>query len=414
MNQHDKIAVMTVPGGFRARPMSGFGLVEIMVAVVIGMLGIIVMMQVFALFEGQKRTTTGGDDAISGGAIALNGLQRTIQQSGWGITDYRLIGCPVSGLSATGGMNIPLVPVTINHPAITGHDANTDTLLIVSGNASDAVGGEVLRDSVAFSQTSYVVWAPTAFAQNDRVVAAPATRQNPCAPSASALTLTAVANAPTVGGALQVGAASHTVSIGDWLFNLGPQPSVIAYAIRGGNLTRCDYRQSNCGAVANNGDPAVWVPVANNMVSLRAQYGRDTTDAAVALQDARMDGVVDVWDQQSLWRQATWTAGSVSSMTEKDTPACAVVRVAAVRVALLARNAQPERADGGVHVTTAVPVWMGSDAVAHGIDDTVADAAAFNLGSGTTWPTWQDYRYKVFQTVVPLRNITIKGAYPEC
>ena len=64
----------------------GFSLVEIMVALVIGMLGIIVMMQVFAMFEAQKRTTTGGDDAISSGSIALYSLQRDIQHAGWGIS----------------------------------------------------------------------------------------------------------------------------------------------------------------------------------------------------------------------------------------------------------------------------------------------------------------------------------------
>ena len=42
---------------------AGFSLVEIMIGMVIGMLGIIVMMQIFALSEGQKRTTTGGGDA---------------------------------------------------------------------------------------------------------------------------------------------------------------------------------------------------------------------------------------------------------------------------------------------------------------------------------------------------------------
>ncbi|MCX7179106.1 MAG: prepilin-type N-terminal cleavage/methylation domain-containing protein, partial [Proteobacteria bacterium] len=54
----------------------GFSLVEIMVGMVIGMLGIIVMMQIFALAEGQKRSTTGGGDAQNTGAIALYGLQR--------------------------------------------------------------------------------------------------------------------------------------------------------------------------------------------------------------------------------------------------------------------------------------------------------------------------------------------------
>ena len=44
---------------------SGFGLVEIMVALVIGMLAAIVMMQVFALSEERKRTTTNGADIQS-------------------------------------------------------------------------------------------------------------------------------------------------------------------------------------------------------------------------------------------------------------------------------------------------------------------------------------------------------------
>ena len=52
---------------------AGFSLVEVMVAMVIGLLGIIVMMQMFSVFEGQKRTTTGGDDANSSGAVSLYG-----------------------------------------------------------------------------------------------------------------------------------------------------------------------------------------------------------------------------------------------------------------------------------------------------------------------------------------------------
>jgi prepilin-type N-terminal cleavage/methylation domain-containing protein len=39
---------------------SGFSLVEVMVAMVIALLGILVMTQVFSLFEGQRRTTSGG------------------------------------------------------------------------------------------------------------------------------------------------------------------------------------------------------------------------------------------------------------------------------------------------------------------------------------------------------------------
>ena len=33
---------------------------------------------------------------------------------------------------------------------------------------------------------------------------------------------------------------------------------------------------------------------------------------------------------------------------------------------------------------------------------------------GTANTNWQNYRYKVFQTIVPIRNITVKGAQTGC
>jgi type IV pilus assembly protein PilW len=399
---------------------TGFSLIEVMVAMVIGMLGIIVMMQMFSVFEGQKRTTTGGDDAISGGAVSLYRLQRDIQQSGLGISAGPLIGCTVSGLSAAGSANLALAPVSINpevtpgNPLFTGQDANTDTLLVISGNGSGTVDGDAFNSAVAAGATSYPVHTPTSFLLGDRVVATRRTRTNPCAVNLA----TIVAPAPAAGVALNVSrAAASALGAEDLLFNLGPAPTARAYAVRGGNLTVCDYTLANCGSAANNGDPAVWVPIANNVVSLRAQYGRDTTDVAPPPTfTARMDGAVDVWDQAHLWDQGAWVAGSVSADPARDTAACALLRVAAVRIALIARNSQPEKTQaGGVHVTPAPPLWAGSDLAAQGVDAVQAAAMAISLPDpDPAWPTGQDFRYKVFQTVIPLRNTTIQGAVPEC
>ena len=46
---------------------AGFSLVELMVAVVIGLIGTLVMFQVFAVSEGQKRTTASGGDGDGDG-----------------------------------------------------------------------------------------------------------------------------------------------------------------------------------------------------------------------------------------------------------------------------------------------------------------------------------------------------------
>ncbi|MFA7399682.1 MAG: prepilin-type N-terminal cleavage/methylation domain-containing protein [Sideroxydans sp.] len=109
----------------------GFTLVEIMVGMVIAMLGIIIMMQMMSVFEGQKRTTTGGDDAQNSGAIALYGIQLNIQQAGY---------CFSTGASAVQPTHATvgaLRPVMINVATLASNairDANTDTILVSYGN----------------------------------------------------------------------------------------------------------------------------------------------------------------------------------------------------------------------------------------------------------------------------------------
>ena len=89
--------------------------------------------------------------------------------------------------------------------------------------------------------------------------------------------------------------------------------------MRNGNLVVCDYMAADCGdaTAASLANPATWRLVAENIASLRAQYGRDTTGA--------MDGTVDTYDQTS------------------PTTACLWARTPAIRLALVARSAQFEK-----------------------------------------------------------------------
>ncbi len=96
----------------------GFTLVEIMVAMVIGMLGIIIMMQMSSMFESQKRTTTGGDDALNAGAIALYGLQQSAQQAGYCFASASSAAIPSPTLSWNGAT---LSPVKVNYAPISWH-----------------------------------------------------------------------------------------------------------------------------------------------------------------------------------------------------------------------------------------------------------------------------------------------------
>jgi len=379
---------------------AGFGLVELMVSMVIGLLGIIVMMQMFTVFEEQKRTTIGGDDALTSGAIALNGLQRDIERAGWGLNSIKILGCSITGLvpSAT----VPLAPVVINPvglSAIDGFaDADTDTLMVMAGNANNTVEG-VLINAVAGS--IYSVKSSQPFAVGDNVFAMPKNRPINPSPCVTLVNVKLSVAPPSLQKVQVPGSALATVDQG-LLFNLGPAPSVLVYAIRNSNLSVCDYIASDCTGNAG------WEDIANNVISMRAQFGRDTTDVPTPPLTSRMDGVIDQWDQ---YNPVLSTSVAVSSTAAKDGYDCRVARIRVVRIALVARSSQPEKVTTPP-VTAVAPGWMGSAVSA--VTPTNPTAVPITPPASGSGQSWQNFRYKTFQTIVPLRNITVMGPAPEC
>ncbi len=69
----------------RNRREKRFSLVELMVGLVIGLFATLVIMQVFSVFEGQKRSTSGTADAQTNGMIAMMQLQRHLKSAGYGM-----------------------------------------------------------------------------------------------------------------------------------------------------------------------------------------------------------------------------------------------------------------------------------------------------------------------------------------
>lgn len=343
---------------------SGFSLIEIMVGMVIGLLAIIVMMQVFAVSEERKRTANAGSDAQNSAVIALDGMQRDIGQSGYGFAMTRLLGC---NLQLPNGAVVPMAPVIINPAAnvIPAGDANTDTLLVAYGLGNDQPEGYNLLGQ---SGTTYTIVGTGMLRVGDQVIAAPAA----CGATTLVLGTVTAVNASVV--------QLSTSAAGTGLFNLGANPRFLAYAVRNGNLVVCDYMAANCGSnsALDLANPAIWRLVAENIVSLRALYGHDTS--------VPMDGIVDEpYDQTTPTTNCTWA----------KTPA--------VRLALVARSAQYEKED--ITLGPAPAQWSRSGTVAIGVP-TNPDGTADGL--------WRRYRYRVFETVVPIRNVAWMGVISGC
>jgi type IV pilus assembly protein PilW len=359
------------------RHQAGFSIVEIMIAVAIGMIAMVTVMQIFGASEAKKRITTGGNDAQMGGVLALTTLQRDVQQAGLGLTTMQVLGC---NLTLRAGVTLNgLAPVTINHPSIPGGDSNTDTLLVVYGASNGAPEG--IRIVTQPDTKVYAVATPPAFSKDDWVIAAPVARPATCVLALDKVTTAAATTTVLTGGDGMAGGA---------LYNLGHDtndsargPQFLAYAVRKGNLTVCDFMVNNCAdaAAAQKADTAIWTPIASNIVSLRAQYGRNAANA--------MDAGIDIYDQ------------TFPVSTDKAY-ACKIARISAVRLALVARTGDFDK----TAPTKDAPVWEGSVA-----DNPKGSAAApINLEDTEKknqplpeGATWQNYRYRVFQTVVPIR-----------
>jgi type IV pilus assembly protein PilW len=381
---------------------SGFSLVEIMVALVIGMLATIVVLQLFSDTEARNRTASASADAQSNGVITFYQLQSNIERAGYGLNAVGLFGCATTWQVASGlaiSKSIPLAPVSINPVvAATGAlvvpagDTNTDTLVLIYGNGNGEPTGNTIATPIAGS--IYNVQMPSAFAIGDRVVAAMDILPDACVAGGTVIDRITAVGATTV--TVATTAAVSTGAQKPSLLNLGrgpvganaiPTPAVpsngptiLAYAVRGGNLTVCDFTTYDCSLAANVSSPTVWAIVASNVVSMRAVYWKDTS--------------------------AAWDGSTNSNDQTQPADACAWAKVKGINLVLVARSDERDKAvvttttQNGVAAANAnAPSWS-QVAVAPLI------AASGALGPDTAADEdWKHYRYKTFQSVIPIRNV---------
>jgi type IV pilus assembly protein PilW len=389
-----------------SRRMAGFSLVEILVAMVIGLIATLVVMQVFFGSEARGRTAAGNADSQSNGVMTFYQMQSHIQKAGYGLDSIGLYNCLVSWTPASGApvdKAITLAPVSVNPVGtkagvksllLPAGDANTDTLLVVYGNGNGQPQGNPIIDTAALV---YTMQMPGSFAVGDRVILALDTAPGTCGATVLNIDRVAAVDATTVtlvtGGAgvamFNLGKGPNGVNVTPTSANPSNGPSILAYAVRNGNLTVCDFTVHDCSLDANKTLTTVWVPIASNIVGMRATYWNDTSVA---------------WDGSS----------STSNQTQPAT-ACLWAKVKAVSLVLVARNTERDK---DVVTTTTLngvsaadankPVWD-QDGVAPLVANTGAlgpDAVADE--------EWKHYRYKTFQALIPLRNVNWMGRPTGC
>lgn len=364
---------------FRPKYQRGLSLVELMVSLVIGLVATLVLMQVFSTAEERRRSTGGVVGAQNAGNLAMLSLDHDLRQAGYGVSNTSnlqepMFNCLARGIDtdvvANPDFTFRLRPVTISD----GTAGAPDQVTILRGGSMFRVTGVQLKNS---TNTTKLLKTTAGYRKGDRIViVAPDlnTGSVVCAlfeitdvgADKQTITHQSATNYTNDNGVTVKSANNPTdnygfafASDGGEVFNIGPKPTSITYRVD------ANHRLLMTAGMSGTGETVL----SENVLDLQAQYGVDTNN------NARIDA--DEWTSTSPVNDADWKL------------------VRSVRIAILVRSQEMEREKLGTN-----PTWAGGNFLMKNLD-----GSAGSTDTDGDVNNWRYYRYRVFETVVPLRNV---------
>lgn len=378
----------------------GMTLIEVMIGMTIGIIALLVMQQMVTVFDKQARTSSAGADAQSAAMIAMHLLENDVKAAGYGAASLNTFDCTIR--SSIGTINgLPFVPILIipsgaavgdpsNQLAIPPGDLGSDMLVVMYGHTPIMPEGKLVTQWSNGAPEKFGVEYTAGLNTGDYLLAAQ--QGQPCTlgrvsgptPMASPVEL----DYPTPAGIAYI---QNTAN----LYHLGAKGlTANVYAVRASRLTVCNMWTSDCTDSTKLMDEAVWTPIANDIVGLRAAYGWDTTSPP--------DAITDTFCRSRVSGTSPACPSPDSGTAAYPNTPCDWARINTVRIALVAQSREIAERNTGTPITPAtIPLWP-SSAVAP-----TTSAVVFSVPD-------QNYRYKVQQTTVPLRNVIWMGIQASC
>ncbi|MBD8530166.1 MULTISPECIES: PilW family protein [unclassified Massilia] len=373
----------------------GFSVVELLVSLVIGLLALGFATRLVTGSEQAKSAALGSSDSMQNGMLAMFSISGDAQQAGFGLNDPILLGCDTRFVDNEGFVlaDAPRGAATVKPLAaaiIESGGTGSDRISLYSGSSLSGTGTVRMITNYIGGTNLDLDRQAYGFANGDVVVVAPEDRVGKCA-------LTQVSEAPGTKAKLSVAGGSGlryaTGSLGrnfsggtTRVFNLGPAAglSLHTWSVANGFLR---LRATDMAGAA-----AAPATVADNIVSIKAQYGFDTRTGGAF---APKDGL----------RVGKWSATMIDADGDGEVGGAGdYEHMAALRIAVVARSKTRERpnAAGACGATAVLPTVFAS---AEPFDVTPVpikvDVAVAGEGDSEGW---RCYRYRVFETIVPLKN----------
>lgn len=387
---------------------AGFSLVELMVGLTIGLVTVLVVTQVMAVAETNRKAASSGSDTVVNAALSLYTIERDGKNAGYGMTTIASsVGCEIRAKNQNDpsmpseGKKFNLTPVSIKD----GTGGAPDEIQFL---ASDKNGITLpVRISVNHPPTAanFFVDSDVGVQDGDMMVAVPSVLSTATPPTnwCSVFQVTGTGggggggnggNGGNNGGGNNGGGQGqnqviHNSGQSDWNqpggSNIFPKPDGYAagdYVINLGNFLDHTYKVDTTKKMlvlteynmkTNTSADKDLYP---HIVQLQAVYGKDTN----------ADGVVDAWNATVPTTPAEWR------------------QIKAVRVAVVARGQIQEgnvTLDGANAASTCDSTSPHPAAVCWKPNPT-GNGVKIDVSANNS--DWQKYRYRVVDTTIPLRN----------
>lgn len=359
-------------------------MIEVMVGLVIGMLGTLIVAQAFTNNEARKRTITSGADAQANGAIALYMLERDTKMAGWGMTasTSSYVGCNnvyayCDKSAECGG----------KEGALTGIDF-APALIKDGGDGPDSIAIQYFADP---NQSSYQPSSSTRIRKPMPQPSAELEVANAAVCTDGDLALVSQAGNCTIMKITAVQAQASKLQHNSGVDGTYNPPA--SYFEGASN----PWPKYGSGANVTCFKPANGYPIFRKSYSIntatRQLERSDNSQVPAVTNELVMSDVVDLQAEYGIApdrSQAidTWVSAAASPW---NAPAWADwQRIKAIRIAMVTRSSQYER-----------PKSAGAGCTA-----TTALSSSWAKFKTDKYPEdWGCYRYRVFETVIPLRNV---------
>jgi type IV pilus assembly protein PilW len=362
------------------RGQRGFTLIELMIAATIAMITMLIIAQVMIVNDRYQRSTVGTSDAQTTGTLALYTIESDGRMAGFGISNSSVLGCGklryyFNNGSACGAScysknidaastkpELMFVPVEI----MVGAGGLPDTITFTSASGAERVIPAATKADMASGSADLDMYDTLGFQTGDLIVAADTalgcTLMQVSAVNSSTSRITHNADTASFPYNPPGGTNIPPYPKDSLVFNLG-RPTVKRYEIANNRLQVSSYFSldpTTSAPLFSQTAQVLYEQVAN----MKAEYGKDTDG----------DGDVDLYDTVAPATAAAWA------------------QILTIRLGLLIRSKDQEKPVNGVcEATTAAPSWTGG---------------IFAVPGGL--PSCAKYR--VFETVIPLRNMIWREA----